>query len=58
MLADVATYYRQAEPHSPIPYLIERAIRWSNLSLQEWLREALKSDDALSNVQDLLGLGM
>lgn len=58
MLADVATYYRQAEPHSPIPYLIERAIRWSNLSLQEWLREALKSDEALGNVQDLLGLGM
>lgn len=58
MLADVATYYRQAEPHSPIPYLIERAIRWSNLSLQDWLREALKSDEALGNVQDLLGLGM
>ncbi|MBI4746864.1 MAG: type VI secretion system protein TssA [Acidobacteria bacterium] len=58
MLADVATYYRQAEPHSPIPYLIERAIRWSNLSLQDWLREALKSDEALGNVQDLLGIGL
>ena len=32
-LAAVAQYFRHTEPHSPIAYLIERAIRWGEMPL-------------------------
>ncbi|MBX7222624.1 MAG: type VI secretion system protein TssA, partial [Blastocatellia bacterium] len=54
-LADSSSFYRKSEPHSPIPYLLDRAIRWSNMSLEEWLAEALKDDNALTNVRETLG---
>ena len=33
-LAAVAQYFRHTEPHSPLAYLIERAIRWGEMPLQ------------------------
>lgn len=56
LLTAVSTYYKKAEPHSPVPYLIERAIRWSGMTLEEWLREALKDETALGNVKETLGI--
>lgn len=55
-LAEVADYFRQVEPHSPVSYLVRRAVRWGNLSLEEWLAEVLKDGVTLDQVRELLGM--
>ena len=55
-LSEVALFFRQTEPHSPVSYLIERAVRWGGMSLRELLTEVVKSNDALSNIWETLGI--
>ncbi len=38
-LSEVAGYLRRVEPHSPVPYLIDRAVRWGGMSLAEVLAD-------------------
>lgn len=55
-LEAVASYFRRNEPHSPVAYLVERAVRWAGMPLEEWLREVVKSDDTLGYVKEHLGI--
>lgn len=55
-LAEVSRFFRQTEPHSPVPYLVERAIKWGALPLEKWLAEVVKSDDVMLGVRDTLGI--
>lgn len=52
----VADYFRRAEPHSPISYLIQRAVRWGSMPLEELLKDVVKSDDALAHIWETLGI--
>lgn len=38
-LADIAAFLRRVEPHSPTPFLIERAIRWGGMTLPDVLAD-------------------
>lgn len=51
-----AAYFRRAEPHSPISYAIEQAVRWGSLSLPELLRELLSDDAARSAYFQRVGI--
>src|SRR5581483_2855105 len=55
-LEAVAAYFRHTEPHSPVAYLVERAVRWAGMPLEEWLREVVKSEDTLGYVKEHLGI--
>jgi type VI secretion system protein ImpA len=55
-LVEAAAYFRQAEPHSPVSYLVERAVRWGHMPLEEWLAEVVKSEDVLLGLRETLGL--
>ncbi len=55
-LAAVAAYFRRTEPHSPVAYLVQRAVRWGEMPLEQWLQEVIKSEDVLSHVRETLGL--
>jgi len=55
-LREVATYFRRTEPHSPISYSIEQAIRWSNLPLTELIKELIPDDSARTKYQHLSGI--
>lgn len=52
----VADYFRSAEPQSPLPYLIERAIRWATRPLTDWLKEVLDKKEVLQQVMVTLGI--
>lgn len=56
MLTEVAKYFRQNEPHSPVSLLAERAARWADMSLEEWLQHVVKDDSTLRQLQELLGV--
>ncbi len=55
-LREVATYFRRSEPHSPISYSIEQAIRWSGLPLTELIKELIPDDSARTKYQHLSGI--
>lgn len=55
-LRAVADYFRKAEPHSPVAYLAEKAAHWSTMPLHVWLRQVLKEPNALSHIEELLGV--
>lgn len=54
MLATIATFLARLEPHSPVPYLLRRAIAWGGMSLMELLPELLQDQAALKDVGHLL----
>lgn len=53
MLA-IAHFFRQTEPSSPVPFLMERAARWANMTLTEWLEEMVSDDSALREINSVL----
>lgn len=55
-LQEIAGFFRRTEPHSPVAYLAEKAVRWGSMSLHEWLRAVVKDDSALSRMEELLGV--
>ena len=56
-LGEVAEFFRRTEPHSPVSYLVERAVKWGHMPLETWLREVVKNEDVLAQVRETLGLG-
>jgi type VI secretion system protein ImpA len=56
LLGLVAEYFRQHEPHTPIPFLLERATRWGRLPLPDLLAELIPNDAARATVNQLTGL--
>lgn len=55
-LVEIAEYLRRTEPHSPVPYLVLRAVRWGQMSLDEWLAEVLREGVTLDQIRELLGM--
>lgn len=55
-LAQVADYFRRAEPHSPVSYLVQRAISWGQMPLDAWLHDVIKDAGTLSHLRETLGL--
>jgi type VI secretion system protein ImpA len=55
-LSEVAEFFRQTEPHSPVSYLVQRAVRWGQMPLEEWLAEVVKDGVALDHVRETLGI--
>lgn len=55
MLAGIAQFFKQTEPQSPVPYLIERAIKWGNMPLEGWLNDVIKDSNVVDSIRDVLG---
>ncbi|MNZ99178.1 hypothetical protein D3C78_1184920 [compost metagenome] len=55
LLAGIAQFFKQTEPQSPVPYLIERAIKWGNMPLEGWLNDVIKDSNVVDNIRDVLG---
>lgn len=55
-LREVAGFFRRTEPHSPVAYLAEKAVKWGEMPLHEWLRKVIKDQGSMSHLEELLGL--
>lgn len=55
-LREVAKYFRDYEPHSPVGPLVERAARWGEMPLSQWLTRVIKDENTLNQLRDLLDL--
>ena len=55
-IADAASYFRRTEPHSPISYLLEQAVRWSSMQLPDLMEELISDNSARDNLFRLAGI--
>jgi type VI secretion system protein ImpA len=54
-LSEVAEYFRKNEPHSPVSYLINRAVKWGSMPLENWLQDVIKDESIISQLRQTLG---
>lgn len=52
----IAAFFRRTEPHSPVAYLADKAIKWGEMPLHRWLTEVVKDPASMAHLQELLGL--
>src|SRR5262249_18925570 len=53
-LNEVAEYFSRTEPHSPVSYLVQRAIKWGSMPLDSWLEDVIKDENVLERLRDVL----
>jgi type VI secretion system protein ImpA len=52
----VAQFFRRTEPHSPLAYLLEQAVRWGRLSLPDLLNELIPDRSTREQLFKLVGI--
>lgn len=57
-LEDVSNLLLKVDPHSPVSYLVQRAVRLSKLSLPQLLKALIRNDDVLGDLNRDLDLGV
>lgn len=55
-LSEIAAYFQRTEPHSPVAYLVNRAVKWGNMPLDTWLQDVIKDESVLGQIKETLGL--
>ncbi len=55
-LAVLAAYLRRVEPQHPVSYLLERAVSWTKMPLEQWLGEVIGNQDVLNQLRETLGI--
>ena len=55
-MAQIQDYFAINEPHSPVTFLLGRAIEWADMPLDQWLARVIKSEDQLSLLSDMIGI--
>jgi type VI secretion system protein ImpA len=55
-LREIAKFFLDHEPHSPVGPLAERAARWGEMPLEQWLSRVIKDENTLDHLRDLLDL--
>ena len=55
-LREVADFLKRTEPHSPVAYLVNRAIKWGDMSLESVIAELVKNNDVRRQIFETLGV--
>lgn len=55
-LVVLAAYLKRTEPQHPVSYLLERAVRWTKMPLEDWLGEVIQNPEVLNHLNDTLGI--
>lgn len=55
-IQEVAAYFRKNEPHSPVSYMLEKAIKWGNMPLGDLIGELISDQPARERYTELTGV--
>lgn len=55
-LGYISQFFRRTEPHSPLSYIIEKAVRWGDMSLGELMKELIPDSNSRSTYSSLTGV--
>ena len=55
-LLQVAEFFKRTEPHSPVSYALEQAVRWGRMPLPELLGELIQDSSTREQLYKLVGI--
>lgn len=55
-LLEIAEFFRETEPHSPVSYVLQKAVKWGNMPLFELMQELIGDNNALAEYSKLTGV--
>jgi type VI secretion system protein ImpA len=55
-LLEIAKFFKKTEPHSPISYAIEKAVKWGNMTLNELINELIPDSSSRERYGELTGV--
>jgi len=55
-LSQISQFFRQTEPHSPISYVLDKAVKWGNMSLSELMVELIPDSSSRDTYSSLTGV--
>ena len=55
-LLQVAEYFKRTEPHSPVAYTLEQAVRWGRMPLPELLAELVPEESSREQIFKIVGI--
>lgn len=55
-LGYISQFFRRTEPHSPLSYIIEKAVRWGDMSLGELMQELIPDSGSRNTYSSLTGV--
>jgi type VI secretion system protein ImpA len=55
-LHHIAQFFRKTEPHSPISYAIDKAVKWGNMSLGDLMKELIPDNNSRDVYSSLTGV--
>jgi len=55
-LQEVANWLKRNDPHSPVAMLVQRAVAWGSMSLEQVLTELVRNSDVRDRIFDELGV--
>ncbi len=57
-LGNIAEYFRKTEPHSPVSYVLQKAVKWGNMPLNELIGELITDNSSRERYSELTGVEM
>ncbi|MBL1276978.1 MAG: type VI secretion system protein TssA [Ectothiorhodospiraceae bacterium] len=55
-LASLSEYFRKTEPHSPISYVLDKAVKWGDMNLDELMNELIPDSSSRTTYSSLTGV--
>lgn len=55
-LLRVADFFRKTEPHSPVSYALEQAVRWGKMPLPDLLKDLVSDSEVLAQMYKRMGI--
>jgi len=55
-LIEISEFFRKTEPHSPISYILQRAVKWGDMPLDDLMRELIPDSSARDFYGSLTGV--
>lgn len=55
-LLEISKFFRKTEPHSPVSYVLEKAVKWGNMPLNELIAELIPDSSSRERYSELTGV--
>lgn len=55
-ILEISAFFRRTEPHSPVSYVLEKAVKWGRMPLDQLIPELIADGGALEQYRNLTGI--
>lgn len=55
-LREISEFFRRTEPHSPVSYVLQKAVKWGNMRLDELIAELIPDSSSRAHYSELTGV--